>query len=261
MTGARPGRTPWTGEFVTMLESLGMGPQFERGRRYARAGHVRHLTVSQSLVTALVRGPEDQTYRARIAVRAFGGADWARVERALAREAYYAAKLLAGQLPPDIDRVFAELGLRLFPDSSGDVAMDCSCPDWQVPCGHLAAVCHVLAESFDTDPFQILAWRGRGREALLDRLRELRSETAGAISPPGPAGDSPPLAECLESFWTDGAPPPVPAAERSPVPGCVRRPDAVLDQLDPLPVTLGGQEVAELLRPAYAALASDADGD
>jgi len=34
---------------------------------------------------------------------------------------------------------------------------------------------HTLAEAFDDDPFLILRWRGRERQALLGRLRELRA--------------------------------------------------------------------------------------
>ena len=49
--------------------------------------------------------------------------------------------------------------------------MHCSCPDWEVPCKHLAAVCYVLAEEFDRDPFAMLAWRGKGRDELLAALR------------------------------------------------------------------------------------------
>ena len=45
--------------------------------------------------------------------------------------------------------------------------MECSCPDWGVPCKHLAATFYLLAEAFDADPFQILHWRGRDRETLL----------------------------------------------------------------------------------------------
>jgi uncharacterized Zn finger protein len=247
-------RNWWSDRFIGMLESLGMGPQFGRGRRYARAGHVRHLTISASLVVALVRGSDDQTYRARIAVRAFSAADWARVERELARQAYYAAKLLAGQMPPDIDRMFARYGLSLFPDSVDDVAMDCSCPDWEVPCRHLAAACHVLAESFDTDPFGILAWRGRGRDELLDRLRELRSGPPDRSITRGTVDESAPLADSLSTFWTAGGAPARSPSADAPVPGTVRRPDALLDQLDALPLTYGRHEVADLLRPAYRAI-------
>ena len=49
--------------------------------------------------------------------------------------------------------------------------MRCTCPDWSVPCKHASAVLYALAEAFDDDPFLVLAWRGRGRDELLDALR------------------------------------------------------------------------------------------
>ena len=85
--------------------------------------------------------------------------------------------------------MFADCGTPLFPRSARDLEMSCSCPDWEVPCKHLAAVCYVLAEAFDLDPFGILAWRGRGREDLLAALRL----TAGGsrMNPPGRSSTSP----------------------------------------------------------------------
>ena len=238
-------QTWWSRRFIEVLESFGMGGRLTSGKRYARAGQVLSLTVSTSLVTGLVQGSRPQPYKVRIAVKAFTAPEWSRIENALAGQALYAAKLLAGEVPTEVETVFAELGLRLFPDSMRELTMDCSCPDWEVPCKHLAAACYLLAESFDEDPFQILAWRGRSRTDLLERLRELRTPAR-----PAKAAEPEPETEHLDldSFW--GTPIPPAAAEPAP-PG---EPDALLDQLDPLPVTVGEARVVELLRTAYRAL-------
>jgi uncharacterized Zn finger protein len=165
--------------FLGTFESLRMGPTFARGRRDERAGHVRQLTISGSLVVALVRGPEDaKAFRSRIAVRAFGAAEWARIEQDLAAEARYAADLLAGRMPPDIASVFSAAGLSLVPLSLDEVAMDCSCERWPMPCVHLAATGYALARTFVADPFGVFTWRGRSRDELLLHLRELRGAFA-----------------------------------------------------------------------------------
>jgi uncharacterized Zn finger protein len=231
----------WSRDFVAMLEALRMPAQFQAGRRYLRAGHVRSLTISSSLAMAVVWDDDGETYRTRVAVRAFSSADWRRIERALADEAIHAARLLSGRLPDDLDRVVAGFGLSLFPQELQEIAMDCTCPAWQVPCRHLTATWYALAESFDTDPFGILAWRGRGRDELLDRLRALRSVPA-----PGPVR---PSADDYTGFWTAGP-------RLSLPPRRAVRPDAVLDQLDPLDLTEGRHDVTDLLRPAYRAMAS-----
>jgi uncharacterized Zn finger protein len=193
--------------------------------------------------TAQVQGSRPQPYQVRVGVPAFGKAEWAAVAQALADDASYAAALLNGEMPRDIERVFEAVGLSLFPATDRDLAMDCSCPDYAVPCKHLAAVCYVLAERFDADPFQILALRGRHRDALLEELRSRRS----AAPPPAPGED---LTEVMDRFWAAGDLPEQLAGPRTP-------PDALLDQVPPFPVEVRGEQVAELLRPAYRVLGSE----
>lgn len=238
-------RTWWSRRFVEVLESLGMGGRLARGRTYARTGQVMSLSLSTSLVVALVMGSRPEPYRARIGVRKFSDDDWRRIEHALADRAVFAAKLLAGEMPAEIEEVFAGLGLTLFPQSPRELSMDCTCPDWEVPCKHLAATCYLLAESFDEDPFEILAWRGRSREDLLDRLRELRDPMPPEEDHPG---GPPPLEDLLDVFWQRPAAPAAPVEDDA-VPGTATRPDAILDELGPL--TVDGDPVTDALRPLY----------
>ncbi|AXB43976.1 SWIM zinc finger family protein [Amycolatopsis albispora] len=232
--------TWWSRRFLETLDGLGLGGYRTSGQRSARAGYVLNLSVSTSLVTALVRDSGPDPHRARIAVKAFESADWARIEQELAAQAVFAAKLLAGEVPADLEGLFVKLGLSLFPRSLREMTMDCSCPGWEVPCRHLAAACVVLAESFDADPFTYLAWRGRTREQLLDRLRALRTHSADRDT--GPAT----LADELDSFW----------GKRTEVAVSGGATTSVLDQLDPLPLESGGRSVTELLRPAYDTMTS-----
>ena len=124
--------------------------------------------------------------------------------------------------------------------------MDCTCPDWEVPCKHLAATCYLLAESFDNDPFEILAWRGRSREDLLERLRTLRGTTHARVA----REEAPPLTRCLDTFWQRQTASSLNLGD----PTAAVRVDAVLDQLDAVPITVRGENVVDLLRPAYLAL-------
>jgi uncharacterized Zn finger protein len=107
-------------------------------------------------------------------------------------------------MPEDIENVFADQGLPLFPAVAKELSMDCSCPDWEVPCKHIAAVFYLLAEAFDDDPFTILAWRGRDREDLLANLHAARSDGPPAADSAERAGK--PLAECLDRCFTAQAP-------------------------------------------------------
>ncbi len=235
-------KTWWSERFIAVLEGMGMGGRLQRGRRYARAGQVVELNLGPGSVTATVQGSRPRPYRVRISVAAFDKGQWALLEQSLADKARYAAQLLAGEMPQDIEQVFADCGLPLFPARGRDLSMDCSCPDWEVPCKHLAAVCYLLAESFDDDPFRILAWRGRERADLLANLRALRTD--GSVAADGPVARARPLADCLDNFYLAPEVGTAPAAPRLPV-------DSLLRQLPDVPVTVRGVALPELLRPAY----------
>ena len=241
------GQTWWSGRFVEVLEGIGLGNRLQRGRNYARRGQVISLEVDAGMVTARVQGSRARPYRVRIGITAFGQPEWATLERALAGSAWYSAKLLAGEMPAGIEEVFAAQGLPLFPAAAGELSMDCSCPDWEVPCKHIAAAFYLLAEAFDDDPFTILAWRGREREELLASLHAVRSDGPPAAG--SAAGVGTPLADCLDSYFTAQGeiPPAGPPATAS---------GSLLDQLPPVNITLRGQTLTELLQPAYLAFRS-----
>jgi uncharacterized Zn finger protein len=258
----------WSRRFIGVLESYGMSGRLARGRSYARAGQVLDFELSQGKVTARVQGSRVRPYQVRIGVLPLTTAQWRRVLKQLASQALFRAKLLAGEMPHEIEEVFSECGTPLFPRSAADLDMHCSCPDWGVPCKHLAAVCYVLAEEFDRDPFAMLAWRGKGRDELLTALRQIQgaapgsagSGQAGADPTPPAALDVPhrPLAECLDGFWSPGLSPARLRALAA-APGSTT-PDLLLRMFPPPPVQVRGKDLADVLAPAYQRLAADDPG-
>jgi uncharacterized Zn finger protein len=267
----------WSRRFIAVLESFGMSGRLQRGRSYARRGQVLDFSLTTGKVAARVQGSRPTPYKVTIAVRPLTAAQWREVESRLAGQALFRARLLAGEMPAEIEQVFADCGTPLFPRSARDLELDCNCPDWEVPCKHLAAVCYVLAEAFDADPFAMLAWRGRTRDELLAALRgksasgSAASGSAAFGSAAGasaasvrPHADSPalalladvtgpPLAESLADFWSPGM---SQARLRSQPPSPATPPDLLLRMADPPPGQVRGKSLRELLTPAYAQLAA-----
>ena len=194
----------WSRRFVDVVESYSKSNRITRGKRYARKGQIVDLTVETGVVSATVQGSRSDPYEITIRGDALDEETWQEVEQAMADRAAYAARLLAEEMPADIEDVFEACDISLFPDSYHDMWTNCTCPDSANPCKHIAAVFYILAERFDEDPFLIFRWRGRTRETLLDNLQDLRGVADGSDSD-GVAfetGDDRPLGECIDEFWT-----------------------------------------------------------
>lgn len=250
------GSSWWSRRFLDALESFAVGGRLARGKAYARKGQVISMEIGVGRVEALVQGSRPTPYEVSIVFAPLDDAAWERVEIALSEQALPCAKLLAGEVPPELEQVFADAGSPLFPAAARDLQQACSCPDWGVPCKHLAATSYLLAEAFDADPFLILRWRGREREALLARLRVLRSGADAPVTDPPAAarqigGSWAAVADLTwpgdlgERFWQ----PPPPLTARPPV--LSADPDVVLRQLPEPDTALGGAVLVSALRQVY----------
>lgn len=252
----------WSRRFLGVLESFALGSRLTRGKNYARRGQVLSLTVAPGMVSASVQGSRAKPYKVIIALPTFSELVWAKVEVSLAEQAIHSARLLAGEMPGDLEEVFTAAGAPLFPRQVQDLNMSCSCPDWEVPCKHLAATFYLLAESFDDDPFAILLWRGRGREALLGRLRELRggdpvtpSEIEVPTADKARVEATMALADLILAdgdFWTGAPVPALPIHAELPT-------DLLLRQLPVPGAVLGGPDLVVYLAPLYARFAEQPD--
>ncbi|MEU1398924.1 SWIM zinc finger family protein [Micromonospora zamorensis] len=268
------GRSWWSRRFLEVLESFALGTRLTRGRSYARAGQVLSLDITPGRVSAVVQGSRPKPYQVSIALRPFPAALWSRIEEELAGQAFFSARLLAGDLPDELEGLFVAAGAPLFPAAVDELTQRCNCPDFAVPCKHLAATFYLLAEAFDADPFELLHWRGRSRTELLAELRARRVQATGAVPPPQPvlAASEPdtdrstvdvaapvgaaralaglsatPLPEAADRFWL----PPVPLPDRPP--RLATGPDLLLRQLGAPAPAIGGPGLLERLRRAYRA--------
>ena len=162
--------TWWSRRFVEVLESYGLGARMQRGRRYARTGQVIEVEVSRGVVAAQVQGTRPKPYLVTAALDVLSDGQWSQVVDAMRTKVGFAARLLDGEVPTELEEVFAGASVPLFPAAWADIRAKCTCPDWENPCKHIAAVLYVLADQLDRDPWLVLLLRGREREVLLDAL-------------------------------------------------------------------------------------------
>ncbi|MBV9324272.1 MAG: SWIM zinc finger family protein [Chloroflexi bacterium] len=191
-------RSWWASRWIAALERLVNPGRLARGRTYARAGQVVSLDVTREGVKAVVQGSRPKPYQVHIKFKGLTDAEWERVIDAMSAEALYAARLLSGEMPEQIEDVFASVGTSLLPAERDDMVTTCSCPDLANPCKHIAAVHYLLGERFDEDPFLMFLLRGRSQDEIVAALRARRA---------GPESESTAEAEPaadvdMATFWS-----------------------------------------------------------
>lgn len=177
------GQTWWASRWLIALERLVDPGRLSRGRSYARSGQVLNIDITSGKVTAQVQGSMPRPYKVKISIKPLSDAQWDSAADAMAEQAIFAAKLLAGEMPNEIEEAFAAAKVSLFPLKSDDLITSCSCPDWSNPCKHIAAVYYLLGEQFDGDPFLLFRLRGKSKSEIMDLLRARRSASEVEAAP------------------------------------------------------------------------------
>ena len=176
--------TWWGQRWIEALEhsSRDVVARLGKGRAYARDGHVHDLRIAAGQVQATVTDDELDSFAVVLKLEAFGDKVWEQVLELMGDQALYAAQLLNGEMPREIDRVFRACGKSLFPANSHEIDADCSCEDWSSPCKHVAATHYVLGDALDHDPFLLFELRGRSKEQVLSGLNHLRAHDTPAAA-------------------------------------------------------------------------------
>jgi uncharacterized Zn finger protein len=207
----RFGKSWWAGKWIAALERLVDPGRLSRGRSYARSGQVLNIDIQPGRVDSRVQGSRLKPYQVRIKIEPLSNRAWTRVTEAMASQAIFAAKLLSGEMPQNIEEAFRKAKVSLFPAKSGDLETNCSCPDYANPCKHIAAVYYLLGEQFDADPFLIFRLRGKSKNDIMALLRTRRSSPEpvaaksrrkrDAQAKPEETEPAVPLETGLDRFW------------------------------------------------------------
>jgi len=173
----RFGNTWWGRLWITALERL--GDDFEnrllRGKSYAENGAVSCFNVNPGEIQAKVHGRK--TYNVTLGLPALTATQWEKAIERIRQESRFVASLLAGEMPIGLDETFREAGASLYPRVPKELQTHCDCPDWANPCKHVAAVCYVMAEVLDRDPWLLFDLRGRTKENILEELQTVPTES------------------------------------------------------------------------------------
>jgi uncharacterized Zn finger protein len=164
-------KTWWGRAWIKAMEDSALDQtQLLHGRKYAYTGYVGSITVSPGRLAATVRDYEDDTsFQTVVRLEPLSDQEWTRFLDQIAAQSGHIAALLDGDMPSDLTDAAADAGVRLLPDI-GDLDPECSCPGWELPCRHAAALAYQVSWLLDADPFVLLLLRGKDESDLLDDL-------------------------------------------------------------------------------------------
>jgi len=193
------GQTWWGAKWMNALAHIDYSNRLPRGRSYANKGAVKDFRISGERIIANVKGTRIKPYNVTVGIPAFTAKEKESLTGAILDNPLLLSKLLNRELPESLYTMAEAHHIRIFPGRWNDLDMRCSCPDWAVPCKHLAAVINVIANEIDRNPFLIFKLHG------YDIIHELQRYGIEAISDTVTIPDlaSLAVAEPVESYKTE----------------------------------------------------------
>ncbi len=198
----------WRERWIATLRGFGWAVPVPRGRN-------PRLTVTGEGASTTIRSAAGPRH-ARVRLAPLPSRTFEAAMRRLSGRASCAARLLAGQLPDDVEAAFAGTRFGLLPRSADEVCQSCTCGE-AAPCSHLLALHASLAARLATDPMLLFELRGRSRYEVLETVRRLR-----ALSAPARSATAPDI-----SLAREEAPAPLPGA-------ALERPESFFKPLLPI---------------------------
>lgn len=168
------GKTWWGDAWLQSLTHIDCANRIPRGARYARSGAVLEIKVQKNVIKAKVQGSRRTPYTETITIPEFSDKEKSKLIDALVAYPGIISNLLDRKLDAEVLDIAKRCGVKIFPSRWDDLKMNCSCPDWAVPCKHLAAVVYMMSKEIDNNPFLVFEMHG------LDIIGELKSRSVFA---------------------------------------------------------------------------------
>lgn len=147
------GKTWWGEQWLNSLSNIDYSNRLPRGASYARKGAVEKIVINGNHISAKVAGSRPRPYKVDIIMPPFFDPELGSFIREITKRPVIISKLLNRELDPAILPLAERFNLKVFPKQWSDLKMQCSCPDWAVPCKHLASVIYKTSAEIDNNPF------------------------------------------------------------------------------------------------------------
>ncbi|MCD8339172.1 MAG: SWIM zinc finger family protein, partial [Burkholderiales bacterium] len=156
------GTTWWGQKWLAALTDIDEENRIPRGKTYANTGKVFDFKIrpKKREIAAKVKGKYQPSYKVDIHLPEIPQNKMDKLIDKISNSPLVLAKLATRELDPEILNLAESCGIELFPKRWSDLGMHCTCPDYAVPCKHLAAVIYTISQEIDSNPFLIFELHG-----------------------------------------------------------------------------------------------------
>ncbi len=151
------GKTWWGQQWLNSLNNIDYSNRLPRGASYANKGAVKKISIKDNRISAKVQGTRSRPYNIDIIMPPFFDPELSNFIEELSCRPSIISKMLNRELDPNVLSLAEQFGLKVFPKQWSDLKMNCSCPDWAVPCKHLASVIYKISAEIDNNPFLVFS--------------------------------------------------------------------------------------------------------
>ncbi|MDR1907996.1 MAG: SWIM zinc finger family protein, partial [Holosporales bacterium] len=172
------GKTWWGKKWLDVFNEISDENRLPRGKTYANTGRAHSIKTEKNVITARVNGSRPSPYKVKIILNEFTDEQKATISQIINESPTILSALVSKQLPPQLFERLEEAGIHIFPHGWRNLQADCSCPDWAMPCKHIAAVLYLICAEIDKNPFFVFLLHGCD---LLGMLGDLQPENVDKL--------------------------------------------------------------------------------
>lgn len=154
------GRSWWGAQWLQALNNIDEENRIPRGRTYANKGAVLSVHTEGNEIKAKVQGSMRTPYTVQVNFKKFTDLEKEKIRKIIEKRPSIIFSLSNNNLPQNLNNLLLKAGISLFPlNWKKDIVARCSCPDYAMPCKHIAAVLYKMSELIDRDPFEVFKLR------------------------------------------------------------------------------------------------------
>lgn len=149
------GKTWWGQKWLEAFNDIDDENRLPRGRTYANTGRAHDIKINGNIVTAKVSGSRPSPYKVKITFQEFNQDIQENLKEIITNSPLILSQLLNKKLPLQIVKNLQQTKIKLFPSNWREIEASCDCPDWAMPCKHIASVIYLLCAQIDKNPFTL----------------------------------------------------------------------------------------------------------